>query len=101
MTDYYLNEMMQITLILMLERFFYDKRYKVVDKVRTKYFSVLFVDHSIYIYCMFCIVSSVECFLLFILNQQIMFRVFGRKQILISKMSTRAHLMSENIFGMV
>ena len=56
MTDYHLNEMMQITLILMLERFFYDKTYKVVDKVRMKYFRVLFVDHSIYLlYVLYCL----------------------------------------------
>ena len=30
-----------------------------------------------------------------------MFCVFGRKQILISKMSTKAHLTYENIFGVV
>ena len=54
MTDYHLNEMMQITLILMLERFFYDKTYKVVDKVHMKYFSVSFVDHSIYLLYVLC-----------------------------------------------
>ena len=56
MTDYHLNEMMQIALFLMLERFFYDKRYKVGDKVRMKYFSVSFVDHSIYLlYLLYCL----------------------------------------------